>query len=116
MNNRITDHPILGKLENRMPVSFKFDGKEYQGYEGETIASALLAGGIRTLRVHEESGTPRGIYCNIGHCYECRVTVNGIPGVRACLTEITADMVVESGKLYPSPLKKGHQKEADSHA
>lgn len=107
MNNRIMDHPILGKLGGRKSISFKFDGKDFEGYEGETIASALLASGIRTLRVHEESGTPRGIYCNIGHCYECRVTVNGIPGVRACLTEITQDMVVESGKIYPSPLKKG---------
>lgn len=107
MNNRIMDHPILGKLEGRKSISFKFDGKDFEGYEGETIASALLASGIRTLRVHEESGTPRGIYCNIGHCFECRVTVNGIPGVRACLTEITSDMVVESGKIYPSLLKKG---------
>lgn len=103
--NRILDHPILGKLEERKVVTFTFDGKTYEGYEGDTIASALLANGIRKLRVHEESGAPRGIYCNIGHCFECRVTVNQKQGVRACMTELNADMMIESGKKQPSPLK-----------
>lgn len=104
MNNRIENHPILGGLEKRKKVTFQFDGKSYEGYEGDTIAAALLANGIRTLRKHEESGNPRGIYCNIGHCYECRVTVDGETNVRACLTPIKENMVVESGKVQPSPL------------
>lgn len=108
-NNRIVDHPILGKLEKRKTIHFTFDGNTYQGFEGETIAAALLANGIRKLRVQEEANTPRGIYCNIGHCFECRVTVNQKQGVRSCLVEIENDMVVESGKLQPSPLKKHAQ-------
>lgn len=104
-NNRITDHPVLGKLDHQNVVSFTFDGKTYQGYEGDTIASALMAHGIRQLRVHEQSGNPRGIYCNIGHCFECRVTVNGESGIRACLTPIQADMDIKSGKMLPDPLK-----------
>lgn len=102
--NRIVAHPVLGRWKDRNVVTFTFDGKTYEGYEGDTIASALLASGIRTLRVHEESGTPRGIYCNIGHCFECRVSVDGSHGVRACMTEIKTDMVVESGEVQPSPL------------
>ena len=77
--NRIVEHPVLGKLENQKPVTFTFDGKTYTGFEGDTIASALLANGIRQLRVHEQSGAKRAIYCNIGHCFECRVTVNQAP-------------------------------------
>lgn len=103
MNNRIMNHPVLGKLEKEAAFTFTFDGKEYQSYEGDTIASALLAGGVRTLRVHENSASPRGIYCNIGHCMECRVTVNDTPSVRACLTEVKPDMVVESGKPKAAP-------------
>lgn len=103
--NRITEHPVLGKLEPRNVISFTYDGKTYKGYEGDTIASALLANGMRKLRVHEETGTPRGIYCNIGHCFECRVTVNEQSGVRACMTPIKTDMVIESGKVEPDPLK-----------
>lgn len=103
--SRIYDHPVLGKLQLKKEVNFTFDGKTYKGYEGDTIASALLANGVRTLRVHEESGNPRGIYCNIGHCFECRVTVNGQHGVRACVTEIKENMTVESGKRQSTPFK-----------
>lgn len=103
MNNRILDHPVLGKLENQTEIEFTFDGKKYNAYEGDTIASALLANGIRQLRVHEETENPRGIYCNIGHCFECRLTVDKAPGVRACLTEVKPAMVIESGKAQPIP-------------
>lgn len=103
MNNRIIDHPVLGKLETENSFAFTFDGDVYNGYAGETIASALLASGVRTLRVHEQSASPRGIYCNIGHCMECRVTVNGTSGVRACLTEVKPEMVVESGQPKSAP-------------
>ena len=107
MSNRIWDHPILGKLETGRQIDFLFDGIAYAGNEGDTIASALLASGVRTLRVHEETGTPRGIYCNIGHCYECRVTVDSMSSVRACMTLIKADMRIESGKMRPAPPKGG---------
>jgi sarcosine oxidase subunit alpha len=109
---RIQQHPVLENLEDRKEVSFTFDGKGYKGYAGDTIASALLANGVRQLRVHEESGTPRGIYCNIGHCFECRVTVDGKTGVRACMTEIEENIAIESGKVLPSPLDSS-KKEVD---
>ncbi|SRR5690606_2609194 len=106
MNNRIVNHPVLGDLENKKKITFTYDQKTLQGYEGDTIASALLANGIRLLRVHEESGKPRGIYCNIGHCYECRMTVNDTSGVRACLTELKEGMIIESGKIQPLPFAR----------
>lgn len=105
MTNRIIDHPVLGKLTNQTPVTFTFDGKIYEGFEGDTIASALLANGIRQLRVHEGTGAPRAIYCNIGHCFECRVTVNEGQVVRACMTPIQNQMVIASGKMQPAPFK-----------
>src|SRR5690625_345908 len=103
--NRIVEHPVLGNLDNQTALTFTFDGKEYTGYEGDTIASALLANGIRRLRVHEESGTARGSYCNIGHCFECRLTVDQTSGVRACMTELTAILVVESGQTQATPFE-----------
>jgi sarcosine oxidase subunit alpha len=98
---RIEQHPILGTLEKRSKITFQFDNQSYTALENETIAAALLAAGIRTLRVQEEKGTPRGIYCNMGHCLECRVTVNGKAGVRACLTVVGPHMVVHSGQRLP---------------
>lgn len=105
MSNRIIDHPVLGKLETPNYVSFTFNNKQYKGIENESLASALLANGIRTLRYHEESGKPRGIYCNIGHCFECRVIINGKQGVRACLTPLQEGMVIQSGGKLPSPVR-----------
>ncbi|MBE1553338.1 (2Fe-2S)-binding protein [Sporosarcina limicola] len=98
MTKRIIDHPILGKLDDTDIISFTFNNKEYRGLKNESLAAALLANGVRTLRSHEESGAPRGIYCNIGHCFECRVTVDGQQGVRACLTPIKENMVVTSNE------------------
>lgn len=105
MTSRILDHPVLGKLEKQREIKFIFNNKEYKGYENESIAAALLANGIRTLRYHEESRAPRGIYCNIGHCFECRVKVNGKQGVRSCLTPLKENMVIESHEALPNPLK-----------
>jgi sarcosine oxidase subunit alpha len=34
------------------------------------------------------------MYCGIGHCFECRVTVDGIPDVRSCLVEVREGMRV----------------------
>ncbi|WP_145997066.1 (2Fe-2S)-binding protein [Halobacillus sp. Marseille-P3879] len=89
-------------LDDSNYVSFQFNEVIYQGIENESLAAALLANGIRTLRYHEESGRARGIYCNIGHCYECRVTIDGRPGVRACLTPVKEGMDVVSGKPISS--------------
>jgi sarcosine oxidase subunit alpha len=108
MTRRILDHPILGKIKNNHYVSFTFNHKVYKGLENESLAAALLANGIRTLRHHEKSGSPRGFYCNIGHCYECRVSVDGQQGVRACLTPIKEGMIVESsGQLQTSSKEDG---------
>ncbi|MBO0995167.1 (2Fe-2S)-binding protein [Bacillus sp. SD088] len=106
MTNRILDHPVLAKIEEQPEITFIFNNQKFTARKGETLAAALLANGIRRLREHEESGAPRGIYCNIGHCYECRLTVNGKTGVRACLTLVKEGMVAESIMKLPTPLKK----------
>lgn len=104
--NRIITHPILGTMDTRKEITFTFNQQAFSALEGETIAAALLANGVRTLRRHEETGSPRGIYCNIGHCYECRVSVDGQNGIRSCLTVITDGITIDSGHVLPTPLKK----------
>lgn len=102
---RIIDHPILGPMKTpRETVSFTFNGKELTGRQGEPIAAALLASGIRTLRRHEESGSPRGLYCAIGHCMECRLNVDGTGPVRACLTSLEAGMRITEGRRLPNEI------------
>ncbi len=76
--------------------SFEWDGREIRAYPGESILGALLADGVRTLREATPGGEPRGFFCGIGVCYECRVTVNGNTWQRACVTPATPGIAVRS--------------------
>ena len=67
------------------------DGRPVNAPAGQSLAAALLAAGRATLR-HSPSGTPRGVYCGIGVCQECRVHVEGRGIVRACVTPVVAGM------------------------
>lgn len=76
-------------------VTITVDGVPLQAYLGETIAGALLANGQRAWR-RTEIGEPRGLFCGMGICYDCLVTVDGVPNVRACITPVIESMVVET--------------------
>ena len=62
------------------------DGEKLVAYEGETIATVLLATGRRIFRRTPEKKQPRGMYCGIGLCHECMMVVDGVPNTRACQT------------------------------
>jgi aerobic-type carbon monoxide dehydrogenase small subunit (CoxS/CutS family) len=76
---------------------FLFDGEPVSAYPGETVSAALLAIGRRVLR-RTPGGEPRGLFCVMGICQECLVVVDGVPGVRACMTEATPGLRVETQK------------------
>ena len=61
-----------------------------------TLAAALLDAGVRAFR-RSAAGEARAPLCGMGVCYECRVTVDGVPHRRACLVPVAAGMVVETG-------------------
>lgn len=92
---RLQRHAVLGEFERGPLVEFTYNGKSVKGYEGEPIAAALLAVGIRALR-ESKSGEPRGLFCGIGQCFECRVVVDGMQNQRSCLTPVRAGMRVET--------------------
>jgi sarcosine oxidase subunit alpha len=92
--NRVEVHPVLGPAPEREVIAFSFNGQRLSAYAGEVIAAALMAHGIRDLGTSGSRRAPRGIYCAIGHCYACQVTVDGRPGVRACLTPLRDGMQV----------------------
>lgn len=92
----MNDNNFRNRIDIGKEISFLFNGRRLKGLEGQPIAVALFVNGIRTIRICEITGEARGIYCGIGHCYECRVTVNGMPGKRACLTLLEKNMDVSS--------------------
>lgn len=82
--------------EGQEQVPFTFNGRRLLGLAGEPIAAALLANGIKTIRHCEVTDEPRGIYCGIGHCYECRAEVDGVSNVRTCMTPLRRGAAVAS--------------------
>jgi predicted molibdopterin-dependent oxidoreductase YjgC len=70
------------------PASFEvtFDGRPLPARAGQTVAAVLLGNGVRSWRTTRHTGRPRGLFCGIGVCFDCLVTLNGTPNVRACLT------------------------------
>jgi D-hydroxyproline dehydrogenase subunit gamma len=80
-----------------MSVRIRFDGAELNGRDGQTIAGVLLGAGRRSWRT--AAGAERGVFCGIGICQDCIVTVNGVEGVRACQrTACDGDRVEREGR------------------
>lgn len=75
-------------------IDFFVNGRITTAYEGETIHAALIAAGYRQLH-KSKTLQPRGVYCGMGVCFECQVTVNKVPAQRACVTMVEEGMEVE---------------------
>lgn len=101
---RVTEHPILGKQDGERTVSITIDGKPYEAIEGEVIAATLLANGILVHRHTTRRHEPRGIYCGIGQCTDCVMTVNGKPNVRTCITQVEDGMEIITQDGFGKPV------------
>ena len=93
---RVQNHPILGEDLRSNKVTITVDGKVYEAIEGEMIAAVLMANGIRVHRHTTKKHEPRGVFCGIGQCTDCVMTVNGKPNVRTCITPVEDGMVIET--------------------
>jgi predicted molibdopterin-dependent oxidoreductase YjgC len=62
-----------------------FDGRPVEALPGQTVAAVLWTAGVTSWRATRGEGRPRGVFCGIGVCFDCLVTVNGRPNQRACL-------------------------------
>lgn len=77
-------------------VEFFFDGTTVRAYVGESIACALFAAGVRTLRRSPRTDSARGMFCLMGSCQECVVEADG-RRVAACQEPVRAGLDVRSG-------------------
>ena len=91
---RIEEHPVLS-FERGDKITFLFNGREVDAYPNETIAAALHAAGIRKLGESPELHRPRGLFCAIGNCSSCFMTVDGKPNTRVCVVKAEQGMHVE---------------------
>lgn len=96
---RILHHPILA-VESRTGVTFYWQGRELLAQQGETIASALFAAGIRVFGHHPKDGSPQGIFCANGQCAQCLVLADGMP-VKSCMEVVRPGVRVEPVEGLP---------------
>ena len=76
-------------------VALTVDGKPVQARSGDTVAAALLAAGVDRCRTTPVTGAPRLPYCLMGVCFDCLVTIDGVPNRQGCLVTVAPGMLVE---------------------
>ncbi len=97
--HRIQQHPIL-PVAPREGVAFYWRGQALMAQQGETIASALFANGVRVFGHHPKDGSPQGIFCANGQCAQCLVLADGRP-VKSCMELVRPSLQVEPAEGLP---------------
>src|SRR5262249_17753086 len=89
-------------IDRARELSFTWNGREFAGYEGDTIASALAAGGERGFSRSMKYHRPRGLLTASYHHRGCMVQVGDEPNVRGAHRLVTEGMAVTSQNTWPS--------------
>ncbi len=97
---RILHHPVL-TVKPGPPAYFFFNGRRIRAREGESVAAALYAAGVRIFSRSFKYHRPRGLLCLSGRCSHCLMRVDGIPNVRICREPVRAGMRVQSQNAWP---------------
>lgn len=77
-----------------------FEGQHLPARHGQSLAAALTEAGHRTFR-STPNADHRGIFCGMGVCQDCLLTVDGTPNVRACMTAASDGMVLARQGPHP---------------
>jgi sarcosine oxidase subunit alpha len=89
-------------LDRSESITFQFDGKSYTGYQGDTIASALAANGVKLISRSFKYHRPRGILSMAGQDGNTLVQVGDEPSVRADTRAIEEGMIVTAQNVIGS--------------
>jgi len=99
-HGRLQEHPII-EFKRGREVTIYFNGQPVKAYEGETVAAALYAAGVRVFSRSFRWHRPRGFFCAIGKCSACMMEVDGIPNVRTCKVYVRDGMQVRTQSGLP---------------
>ena len=94
--------PAKGQIDRSRPVNFTFDGVSYQGFAGDTLASALLANGVKLMGRSFKYHRPRGVMTAGSEEPNALVTVGDDPNLRATTLEIYNGLDARSQNAWPS--------------
>ena len=97
--------PEGGRIDRSRPLTFSFNGRTCQGYAGDTLASALLANGIRMVGRSFKYHRPRGIV-GLGveepnAIVQVGTGANTIPGLRATEVELYDGLIASTTRGWP---------------
>jgi sarcosine oxidase subunit alpha len=95
-----------GLIDRARPITFTFDGRSYEGYEGDTLASALLANGVTLVGRSFKYHRPRGILTagpeEPNALVELRDGAAREPNTRATIAELFSGLSARSQNRFPS--------------
>jgi sarcosine oxidase subunit alpha len=100
--SRLEDLPTM-RVHPEKFLSFSFAGKSFKGMGGDTIATALYAGGVRIFSRSLKYHRPRGLYSLDGESSNTCVDVDGVPNVCAETTPLKDGMRVSAQNVKGSP-------------
>lgn len=84
-------------MADREQITIIVDGESLKVAAGQSVAAALLRHRGPALRRSVRLGEPRGLFCGMGICHECLVTIDGVSSLRACVTGVRHNMKIETG-------------------
>ncbi|MCP3951776.1 MAG: FAD-dependent oxidoreductase [Desulfobacterales bacterium] len=99
--SRLTQLPTL-RINPAEKRSLSYQGKNYQGVAGDTVATALFANGVRVFARSLKYHRPRGLYSLDGECSNTCMDVNGVPNVRTENTLLENGMAVKAQNVVGS--------------
>ncbi|SDN42196.1 sarcosine oxidase subunit alpha [Lutimaribacter pacificus] len=95
-----------GQIDRTQPLSFTFDGREYSGFAGDTLASALIASNVRVVGRSFKYHRPRGVFTAGSEEPNALVTIGqgaaAEPNLRATTSELCEGLVARSQNRWPS--------------
>ena len=98
--------PSGGRVVREQPLDFRFDGQPYQGLAGDTLASALLANGVKLVGRSFKYHRRRGIYSagpeEPSALVQLHRGARTEPNTRATMVELVAGMQAQSQNRWPS--------------
>ena len=86
----------IPRINRGIPFKILINGEWVQAYEGETIATVMLAEGIHVFYQNSGGYQPSRLYCGMGICQQCLVTVNDESNCQACKTLAKPGMVIKT--------------------
>jgi 2Fe-2S iron-sulfur cluster binding domain len=86
-------------------IHFTWNGQTMAACANETLAAALLANDVIEFGRETEPARTRTPFCMMGSCFECRVAVNGVANVQACMIRVSEGLAAatNSGRFDPGP-------------